>query len=309
MSRRRGALGGRRGEDVNGRDRFERTPLHARATHWKHWRQIPLLLLLGAEVDAEDHEGGTPLVMACEYHRSDAVEMLLAAGADPNHQSHPLMVEAEDPLSVCLLREDNFGLASTVEIVEILLAAGAVPTEAAVEPLRRLGHDVERAAAASPTGGDPERRRLVQRLYEVFGVEPVAPIHRHDGTSDIVVPDGEPSAQYRALWDSLVPDWGEAPTLQGEAVRLVGRLGHEVLDNGGGNWDRSFKAMTRQLGDVLGRGHALPPVDLAEALSVLDERHTGWAEPERVDVLTALVVEWVRLNPTAVPNDLPGTGR
>ena len=46
--------------------------------------------------------------------------------------------------------------------------------------------------------------------------------------------------QYGDLWDLLVPDSGQCRTLQGEVIRIAGRVGHEVYDNGGINWDRSF---------------------------------------------------------------------
>lgn len=52
--------------------------------------------------------------------------------------------------------------------------------------------------------------------------------------------------QFDQLWDLLVPSCGAASTVQGEAVRVCGRLAHELLDNGGINWDDDFQTMGRK---------------------------------------------------------------
>lgn len=44
---------------------------------------VSVLLARGATVDARDGQGRTPLMAASEFGRSDVVDMLLTAGADP----------------------------------------------------------------------------------------------------------------------------------------------------------------------------------------------------------------------------------
>lgn len=43
------------------------------------------------------------------------------------------------------------------------------------------------------------------------------------------------SKQYEKLWDELVPGSGEAETVKGELVRIVGRITHEYYNNGNFN--------------------------------------------------------------------------
>lgn len=47
--------------------------------------------------------------------------------------------------------------------------------------------------------------------------------------------DGIYNEEYSKLYDELVPDQGEAETLNGELIRSISRLGHEYNNNGNGN--------------------------------------------------------------------------
>src|ERR1044072_8758514 len=47
--------------------------------------------------------------------------------------------------------------------------------------------------------------------------------------------------EFRALWQSLVPDSGQASTVQGELIRSVGRLRDEAERNGNANWDEGHE--------------------------------------------------------------------
>ena len=70
------------GADVNARDRDGRTPLHLAARYRKNPAFITTLVKGGAEVNAKDEDGYTPLDKAVRYSRKQAiVEALRAAGA------------------------------------------------------------------------------------------------------------------------------------------------------------------------------------------------------------------------------------
>ena len=60
------------------------TPLHV-AIHYKHWEAARLLIGYGAQVNATDGIGASPLMRAASIHGDvDVVSLLLFYGADPN---------------------------------------------------------------------------------------------------------------------------------------------------------------------------------------------------------------------------------
>lgn len=66
-----------------------RTPLHIAATttaHHRHLRLVQAFIRAGAEVDAADNQGRTPLHWACYSGDEGAVCQLVRAGADVNKQ-------------------------------------------------------------------------------------------------------------------------------------------------------------------------------------------------------------------------------
>ncbi len=70
------------GADANARDEDGTTPLHWVARYGGHAAVAEALLAAGAEVDAEDGYGMTPLHLAARYVNAAVTEILLAAGAD-----------------------------------------------------------------------------------------------------------------------------------------------------------------------------------------------------------------------------------
>lgn len=149
----------------------------------------------------------------------------------------------------------------------------------------------------------------LNRLCEILGAQPVAPVVLHDGTSPIDVPEGPSGRAFGALWDALVPPAGQADTAQGEAIRITGRIGDELLRNGGINWDDAYTTMADGLGELLASGTPLPPPDLARAREALAILRTGAMDELAITMMTELAVDWVRLNPQPVTNPLPDVGR
>ena len=81
-----------KGADVNAKDEDGLTPLH-RAALAGHKEIVELLITNGAEVNAKDGDGFTPLVFAVDIGHKEIVEILIAKGADVNvkdENSHTL---------------------------------------------------------------------------------------------------------------------------------------------------------------------------------------------------------------------------
>ena len=115
--------------------------------------------------------------------------------------------------------------------------------------------------------------------------------------------------QHGELWDLLVPDSGQCQTLQGEVIRIAGRVGHEVYDNGGINWDRCFGKLLDQYLSVVRSGLPMPSDSVARAEAAVAFLKSRSMSHQAVDDITELAVAWVRLNPVLVEADLPDLGR
>ncbi len=122
------------------------------------------------------------------------------------------------------------------------------------------------------------------------------PLKRHNGISKITVINGTWPKQHNALWELLVPGRGQANTVQGEVIRISGRVAREVMDNGGMNWDNEYRKMLKYLLDCFAEGNLLTEKELKEAQYIGKLiSHSGEAddEPER---LMELAVKWVAQN-------------
>ena len=58
--------------------------------------------------------------------------------------------------------------------------------------------------------------------------------------------------EHTRLWAELVPGSGEADTLQGELIRIAGKLTDQAFRNGNGNWDEEHERLWRFIGTKIG---------------------------------------------------------
>jgi hypothetical protein len=88
--------------------------------------------------------------------------------------------------------------------------------------------------------------------------------------------------------------------VQGEVIRVSGRISNEIDGNGGINWDADFRLMADALLEHLGSGKPLATPELQEAATIVGEVKRKFGDTQR---LCQFAVEWVSLNP--VPIALP----
>jgi len=295
------------GLDINVRDHYERTPLHRQAIVGSD--SVNVLLELGADVHAKDkYDSDTPLHMAAEHHEA-TVRTLIAHGADVNAKNNAGIT----PLSYALAHGANIDIHNLAAIADVLLNAGAEITTDMPQSVERIGKYFEFYRADFHKDCIAETEAGLAHLYELFHVEPVAKRQTYDGKAPIVVPYGNWGKQHDALWQLLVPGQGQAKTVQGEVIRLTGKLAWEIMDNGGCNWDVNFRKMLAALPEYFGKGNPLPSDELKDSKHLAKQLRggsggggssrnrggsgggggSGGNEPER---LMELAVHWVQAN-------------
>ena len=77
--------------------------------------------------------------------------------------------------------------------------------------------------------------------------------------------------QHQELWELLVPSSGAAGTVQGEVVRIAGRIQDELERNGGINWDREYRRMADAFLVHIASGVPLAESLLTEAREIVAE--------------------------------------
>lgn len=293
------------GADVNFKDYYGKTPIFAQAGAWQG--DVQLLIDLGARVDAADNFGVTPLHLAALYGRTDQVRALLDAGVDVNVRSgrHDGRYGCQTPLEKTLA-QDRLPYQNLLEMCTLLLDRGAEITDCCRESLRASAERFQRNKRGME---DSEFLRSqtesLEKLYQMFDVVPAGEVPFHDGVSPILVTETEEDAQFRQLWDFLVPPGGKARTAQGEIIRIAGRVENELMGNGGINWDEDFRKMLRAFPRYVRLGNAFSEDDV-KAAEVLTGLLTAAGDAGRIDdflckALCACAVAWVRQNPDPLP--------
>ncbi len=289
------------GTDIAAVDDYENTALHAQARNRDDC--VDTLIALGADVNLNTGNAGTPLHCAADSKRAEHVASLLRHGAQVNAQNR----EKLTPLEYALQRTSNIDLEAMAAVARLLLDAGAHKTDRCREFMQKIGATFEFHRAAFNKDMLPASDQALTSLYELLGVAPVPRRSLHDGKSRIKVSATTWQKQFDELWDLLVPSGGAAATVQGEVIRIAGRLGNEILGNGGMNWDRDFNAMTHALSGFLRSGRSLTrdQIEASDAIlgAVIRDRDGDLAK------LTELTVAWVLLNPDPVALPAPGYTR
>lgn len=282
------------GANINAVDTYQRTPLHQHAMRRRGG--IQLLLELGADKEATDCYGDTPLHMATGSSNEVCVKQLIAHQADIHRQNQ----RGETPLAHGLNRTQNIDIPHMAQIADLLIGAGVEVTPEMKASVVKIGENFEFHRENFNPDDLQETDTALTHLYETFGVTPVAKRQMHDGISPILPAAGPWEEQYSQLWDFLIPSNGPAQTIQGEVVRITGKVRGEIYRNGGGNWDKEFRKMLDALLLHLRSGTPLENSLLEEAAMLVKEiRSTGDGDDESTR-LCELAVQWVALNPNPV---------
>ena len=281
-----------KGLDINIPDYYGATPLYRQAILGRD--TVKLLLELGADIGKPNTYGETPLHVAAEFFHPKTVKLLIDKGADVNAKNDM----GRTPLASVLMVCRGIYIAQTAEIATMLLDAGAKKTPAMKEKVENIGKDFEfHREGINPDYLEAADQGL-EKLYALFDVKPVAKRITHDGSAPILVKEGIWEEQYEELWSFLIPSSGAAKTVQGEVIRIPGRVRDELDRNGGVNWDRDYRKMLQALPQYLSLGSSLSEQELAETKELIAQVHgKDFDDEPRLDRLCQLAIAWIKQNP------------
>ena len=280
------------GLDINIPDYYGATPLYRQATMGRE--TVKLLLELGADIGKPNTYGETPLHVAAEFFHPKTVKLLIDKGADVNAKNDM----GRTPLASVLMVCRGIYIAQTAEIAIMLVDAGAKKTSAMKEKVENIGKDFEFHRESIHPDYIEVADKGLAKLYELFDVKPVEKRLTHDGVSPIKLVEGSWEEQYEQLWSFLIPSSGPAKTVQGEVIRIPGRVRDELDRNGGANWDRDYRKMLQALPQYLSLGIPLSDQELAETKELIAQVHgKDFDDEPRLDRLCQLAIAWIEQNP------------
>ena len=268
------------GIDINTENRFGKTAL-AEHAYWGDIERMKVLLDCGADIEAGKH---WPLFQAAMNHQPEAIAFLLERGADLHRENR--LSHGRTAFKEAVATADTDAVRRVLDSIEVLLDAGPVIDDEVREEFTKFGRRFNRM----PDKQRDKYQPVMDRIYERIGAERPQEITPHDGHSDIIVPaDKSTNGQFKYLWNYLVPNGGAAATVQGEVIRIVGRLGYEALEMGYVNWDEDFVKMTDFWLETVGAAE--------DAMTVVKRRKAG--EPD-IDALTKATIAWVERHPQPI---------
>lgn len=285
------------GADVNARDVWGNTPISYQAKG--NIDNLKLLLKLGADIEAINNYKCTPLCHVASSHHIIAVKALVENGANVNSLNNDWSLPGKTPLEYALHRCDNINICAMATIADILLRAGATITPDMKTRVLEIGKTFEFYRANFNKEYLKETEEALNQLYERFGVKPVAKRITHDGVSLIQVKSTTWQEQFAELWELLIPGSGHASTVQGEVVRIIGKVSREIMDNGACNWNKEYKKLPQALPDYFAMGHFSDQQEFKE-VEALAKSISANCEDEVFTRLRKLAVRWVLLNPKPI---------
>jgi hypothetical protein len=114
--------------------------------------------------------------------------------------------------------------------------------------------------------------------------------------------------EHNRLWAELVPKGGQAETLQGELIRIAGKLSDQAYRNGNGNWDEWHEYMWRFVGEQICADEALMAEE-KELISNMVERIINEKDCPDISgsgspyyVISEKVVDYCMRNKTLIPH-------
>ncbi len=278
------------GADIDYKDTYHNTPLHHQVINPNGNPEF--LIRLGANIEAVNSRNETPLFYATQYFRLNHLKTLVEAGANINAKNDM----NQTPLLKAMAVAKNANIPDLVIMIKYLIDKGAKLSGEEQKQVERIGTDFEWFRDRINKDYIDEIESSLKELYKIFNVMPIPKRVVYDGKSKIKVKAKKWEDQHEELWQLLVPSCGHAPTLQGEVIRISGKLSQEILDNGKMNWDKEYLQMVQALLGYLSQGNQLTESENNEFINIINKIKQNHAWNDELSRLSELCVKWVLLN-------------
>lgn len=288
------------GADIHFSNTYGDTPLHLRASS-RH-PKMDVLIKLGADVNIKNKSGNTPLHSATAYHKPANAEILLAAGSDINAVNSSGL----NPLEYGLQRCTNIAIPHMCDLTEIFFKYDVEMTPRMREFVIAIGERFEFHRDNFNKELIDEYSNALMKLYSLYHVSPVQQRVVHDGKSTIELVGDTWEQNYNNLWDYLIPSKGPALTVQGEVIRIAGRVADELLRNGGGNWDRAYRQMCNAYIKHIASHNSLEDDEISALKGLISDIDILMNETSQ---LQKYAVEWVSKNTNPIELEKPSYNR
>jgi hypothetical protein len=288
------------GADLHHLNTYGDTPLHLRAS--SRQPNMDVLIKLGADVNFRNKSGNTPLHSATAYQKAPNAEFLLTAGSEINAKNSSGLT----PLEYSLQRCNNTDIPRMCDLTEVFLRYDLEITLKMREFVTTIGERFEFHRDNFNKEHVEEYSNALTKLYSLYGVSPVPTRMIHDGKSAIELAGETWEQNYNNLWDYLIPSKGPALTVQGEIIRIAGRVADELLRNGGGNWDRAYRQMCNAYIKHIASHNSLEKDEISTLKDLISDIDLLMDETSQ---LQKYAVKWVSMNTNPIELKEPSYDR
>lgn len=259
------------------------------------------------------------LLFAAGAHRPKAVKAAIELGHDMYTKRYSIGSYAT-ALYITLLYGDFFDFPKMEQIARLFLENGYEVSEKDKEAFIRQAEDYEFRYDALIKDYDEaekdkekdfdylkcrsdrykEKQEEIERayysLYELLDIPPLPRYQKHDGVSEIIIPEGTIEEQFEMLYNTMVPSCGRAKSMQGETIRIIGTV-NVGMQGGRENLNVDEKRMFKHLIEFLGQGNPLSDEEIKRVKEIRSSR-LNW---DKLMEIIELTIRWISMNTTPFP--------
>jgi hypothetical protein len=115
--------------------------------------------------------------------------------------------------------------------------------------------------------------------------------------------------EHTRLWKNLVPSSGPAETLQGELIRIAGKLTDQAYRNGNMNWNDNYPSSWRFIGEKISDDPIFSNDEQKQIKEKIEEIIRDFDHPDLSGngsayyIISERVVDWCMAHPKPIPHE------